>query len=403
MNTENAPQIRRTSLNCDSKMKKKILFVTDQPKALRGLRKVLAPLRSQWQMDFAQTDSDALTILADSSYDAVATDMQPVETQGYRLLDRVGKLYPSVVRIFLTGRFDSGRVLESLGAAHFFLSKPFEAEKFKLTLERAFFMRSLLADRSLIELISRIDTLPSVPSLYHEVVFEAQLPNGSLAKVADIISKDVSMSAKLLQVVNSALFGFPGQVSSILRAVSLLGIENIKALILSLKIFTCCHPKNIPGYSLSGLWGHSLAVAMAARTMVTQQGLPQSSIDEAFMAGMLHDVGKIVLINKLPGECLKISELVNASGCKLYVAENEILGADHAQLGAYLMTIWGLSQATVEAIAYHHCPGKSSNRSFGPLTAVHLADALEHSATGQGADKGLDVEYLKNIGIYESD
>ncbi|MGC9195755.1 MAG: HDOD domain-containing protein, partial [Syntrophobacteraceae bacterium] len=244
-------------LNRDSKMKKKILFVTDQPKALRGLRKALAPLRSQWQMDFAQTESEALTKLAGCSYDAVATDMQPPGTLGYRFLERVGKLYPDVVRIFLTGHSDTDRVLESLGAAHFFLSKPFEAEKLRITLEHAFSMRALLADPSLIKLISRIDSLPSVPSLYHEVVLEAQSPNGSLAKVADIISKDVSMSAKLLQVVNSALFGFPGQVSSILRAVSLLGIENIKALILSLKIFTCCHPKNIPGYSLAALWEHS--------------------------------------------------------------------------------------------------------------------------------------------------
>jgi HD-like signal output (HDOD) protein/ActR/RegA family two-component response regulator len=388
-------------LNRDSKMKKKILFVTDQPKALRGLGRVLAPLRSQWQMDFVQTDSEALTKLAGCSYDAVATDV--AGAQGQRLLERVGKLYPGVVRILLTGHSDSDRVLESLGAAHFILSKPFEAQKLKIILERAFSMRALLADQALIKLISRIDSLPSVPSLYHEVVLEAQSPNGSLAKVADIISKDVSMSAKLLQVVNSALFGFPGQVSSILRAVSLLGIENIKALILSLKIFTCCLPKNIPGYSLSGLWAHSLAVALSARTIATQEGLAQSKIDEAFLAGMLHDVGKIVLIDKLPNECLKISELAKTSGCDLHVAENEILGVTHAQLGAYLMTIWGLSQSTVEAIAYHHCPGRSSEQTFGPLTAVHLADALEHSGAGGKEDKGLDVEYLKNIGIYEND
>ncbi|MGC9194711.1 MAG: HDOD domain-containing protein [Syntrophobacteraceae bacterium] len=109
------------------------------------------------------------------------------------------------------------------------------------------------------------------------------------------------------------------------------------------------------------------------------------------------------MINKLPNECLKISEFANANGCELHLAENQILGVTHAQLGAYLMTIWGLSQSTVEAIAYHHCPGRCANQTFGPLTAVHLADALEHSGAGGGEDKGLDVEYLKNIGIYESD
>jgi HD-like signal output (HDOD) protein len=315
------------------------------------------------------------------------------------LLERVRKLHPGVVRVILSGRSDEKKVLESIGLAHFFLSKPCEAKRLKSMLTRACGMSGLLSDESLVKLISRIDSLPSMPSLYREVVEEAQSKNGSLAKVADIISKDVAMSAKLLRVVNSAFFATPGEVSSIIRAVNMLGLENIKSLILTIKIFTGSHPKDSPCYSLSSLWSHSIAVGMIARGIATQEGFSQDLIDEALMAGMLHDVGKVVLMDKLGKECREISGLVKASGCRLWEAEQKIVGTTHAQVGAYLMGLWGLSESAVEAIAFHHCPGKSANESFGTLTVIHLANSVEHGGRGGKKSDRLDIEYLEKLGI----
>ncbi len=378
-------------------MKKKILFVDDEPGVLDYLRRTLRSKRAEWEMEFAGSGPEALALMAAKPYDVVAADMRMPGMDGPVLLGRVKELHPRSVRIFLAEEVDKD--LGAIGLAHYFLRKPCEPGELKSMIERACSMRALLTDPSLVELLSRIDSLPSLPSLYQEVVREAQSPDGSLARVGDIISKDVGMSAKLLQVVNSAFFGSPGEVSSIMRAVNLLGLENIKALILTIKIFTCSHSANLSCYSLASLWGHSIAVGMIARGIATQEGFSQNRIDEALMAGMLHDVGKVILMEKFPGECRKICELVKSRGCELFEAEQKILGTTHARVGAYLMGLWGLSESAVEAIAFHHCPRNSTDESFGTLAVVHLANAEEHSEGGAKQRRGVDAEYLKKLGI----
>ncbi len=360
-------------------------------------------MRPEWKVDFCGSASDVLVETAKEAYDVVVAEVNTPGAEGEGVAEHLRRLHPGSARIIVLDHLEWDGIIEPRGPGHFFLFKPFEAEKLKAAISRACSMRTLLGDQALVELISRIDSLPSIPSLYEEVVREARSQEGSLAKVADIISKDVGMSAKLLQVVNSALFGFSGQVSSIVRAVNLLGLENIKALILSLKVFTSSHTKSFPCYSLPTLWEHSISVAMTARSIATQEGFSQAMIDEAFMAGMLHDVGKAVLLDKLPDECRNISEMVKEKGCGLLDAEQARLGTTHARVGAYLMGMWGLSESTVEAIAFHHFPGRSGNEKFGILTVVHLANAMEHGGGKAKKSEGLDAGYMEKLGISEGD
>ena len=223
--------------------------------------------------------------------------------------------------------------------------------------------------------------------------------DGSLARVGDIISKDVGMSAKLIQLVNSAFFGLPTRVSSTVRAVNLLGLETIKTLILTIKIFSQFDRAGLPCYSISSLLDHSISTGIFARSIAAQEDLGQNRIDEAFMAGMLHDIGKLILLDKLPERRLEISDACNSSACCLWEAEQNVLGTTHAQIGAYLMGIWGLPESLVEAIAFHHCPGTCSNRSFGTLAVIHLANSAEHCAHGEKSTKRLDLSYLEELEI----
>jgi HD-like signal output (HDOD) protein len=184
-----------------------------------------------------------------------------------------------------------------------------------------------------------------------------------------------------------------------MRAVNLLGLETIKSLILSIKIFS---QFDHPGMtSLSSLWDHSISTAMIARSMATQRDLTQNQIDEAFMAGLLHDVGKLILLDKLPEKRQEISNILGSNVCQLWEAEQKVLGTTHAPVGAYLMGIWGLSESLFEAIAFHHCPGKCSNNSFGTLTIVHLANSIEHCDRDKESTKRLDLGYLEKLGISE--
>jgi putative nucleotidyltransferase with HDIG domain len=383
-------------------MKKRILFVDDEYKVLDGLRKKLRGMRSEWEMEFAASGQEALEVLTGKSFHVVATDMRMPGMDGCQLLERVKNLHPQVVRIIFSEYSDKDLILNSSGLTHQFLAKPCDAQALKKTLARAGAVRELIEDESLINVISKIESLPSLPSLYQEVVEEVNSPNGSLARVGEIISTDVGMSAKLLQLVNSAFFGLPAPVSSTVRAVNLLGLETIKTLILTIKIFSQFDCAGLPSYFISSLLDHSISTGILARSIATQEDLEQNRIDQAFMAGLLHDIGKLILLDKLPSKCLEISDAVNSGDYQLWEAEQKVLGTSHAQVGAYLMGIWGFPESVVEAIAFHHCPSKCSNSSFGILSVIHLANASEHDDHAKNNGNRLDTDYLDKLGIVDT-
>jgi HD-like signal output (HDOD) protein/ActR/RegA family two-component response regulator len=381
--------------------KKRILFVDDEPKVLEGLQRMLRSMRHEWDMAFAGGGAEALEMLKNGTFNVIVTDMRMPGMDGYQLLNQVKELYPQIVRFILSGHSDKDMILKSIAPVHQYITKPCDPAELKATIARTCALRDLLDDKFLVQLVSSIDHLPSLPALYTEVLNEINSPTGSLNKIGEIISKDVAMSAKILQLVNSAFFGLPKHVATPHRAVCLLGVDTIKALTLSVKIFSQFSQSKLTGYSISNLWNHSILTGVLARSIATNEDRSQSEIDEAFMAGLLHDVGKLILLDKLPQKSLEIVKLANSTNCYLWEAEQKILGTTHAQVGAYLIGIWGLSESIVEAIAFHHSPGKCPNDRFSILSAVHLADVLEQ---GEGADEktkptaGLDMVYLTRIG-----
>lgn len=380
-------------------MKKKIIFVDDDPKELKSLQKMLSGMDAEWEMTFAAGASEALEILRKESFHVLVTGIGAVRAYGGEFLSCIMDLYPQIVRILISNRPDQTSTLKTAIPAHQYLLKPVNLEILKTSIARACAMRGLLEDELLMDAISRMESLPSLPSLYIEVVAEMNSPNCSLKKVGEIISKDLGMSAKILQLANSAFFGHPQQVTSISGAILFLGVESIKALVLSVKVFSLFDCSHAPDFSIAKLWDHSISTGMIARSIATQNDLDQGKIDEAFMAGLLHDVGKLVLWDRIPHKYLEIAAMEKTSGCLFWEAEQKTLGTTHAQVGAYLMALWGLSESLVDAIAFHHFPNKSPNQGFSTLSIVHLANSLEHGKKADGAEYGLDRDYLEKLGF----
>ena len=376
---------------------KKILFVDDETRILDGLQRMLRGMRNEWQMVFASSGLEALQILESDSFDVIVTDMRMPGMDGCQLLNEVKRTYPRVVRIILSGHSDKEKVLNSIGPVHQYLSKPCDAEVLKSTVARASAMRHLLENESLITLISTIESLPSLPSLYTEIIEEVNLPDSSIARVGEIISKDVGMSAKILQLVNSSFFGLPTHVSNPARAVALIGLETVKALVLTVKIFSQFSRSDLPGYStIANLWDHSVATGFLAKDIATSLNLGQTEIDDSFLAGLVHDLGKLILLDKLPTACDEVAKLASSTGCLPVEAEQRVVGTTHAQIGAYLLGIWGFSDSIVDGVAFHHCPGECPNNGLSSLTAVHLANGLEHRNNHVNIDEAasFDLEYL---------
>jgi len=385
-------------------MKRKILFVDDEPNVLQGLKRMLRGMRNEWDMVFAEGGEEAMRILEGDSFEVLVTDMRMPGMHGAELLKRVKNKYPEIVRIVLSGHSDQELILKSVRTAHQYLSKPCDAETLKNTVSRACALRALLKDETLKQVVSNIDTLPSLPRLYQEIMAELQSENASIESIAKIISGDVGMSAKILQMVNSAFFALPRHIESIAQAVNLLGLETIKALVLSAQIFSQFENKGVSESFLEKLWSHCMGTAAFAKVIAKEEHLSREMADDAFLAGMLHDVGKLILSTGLSDKYSAIVKRAGENGASLREIEQEELGTTHGAVGAYLMGLWGFADNVVEAIAFHHTPDACPAKTMGGLAAVHAANALEHALGPEGMkmeEASLDREFLDQAGVGE--
>lgn len=381
-------------------MKKRILFVDDDPNVLQGLQRMLRSMRKEWSMEFATSGLEALEMLGESPFDVVVSDMRMPGMDGAQLLTEIKKSYPRVVRVVLSGQSDQEAILRSVGPAHQYLSKPCDPEVLKATVTRACALHDLLADETLKQLVSQMESLPSMPSLYHELMEELQSGDASMQRVGQIISKDIGMTAKILQLVNSAFFGLPRHVSSPTEAAIFLGIDIVKALVLSLHVFSQFDQSKLRPFSIDEIQRHSLATGALAKAIAEEQDAEPMIVDHTFMAGLLHDAGKLVLAANLPDQYEDVLVKVGDDDVALHEAERQTFGVTHAEVGATLLGLWGLPDPIVEAVAYHHRPNACVGSTFSPLTAIHVANVLEHESRNRnGTGVELDLEYLERLNL----
>lgn len=384
---------------------KRILFVDDETQVLQGLQRMLRPLRKDWDMHFSESAGKALQLMQESAlFDVVVTDMRMPQMDGAKLLAQVMELYPHTVRIVLTGHTDNETIFRAAGLSHQFLSKPCEAETLKNVVESAFALREYLSNDRLQQLLTRITTIPSIPDLYLQLLREMRKPDPSLKSLAEVIEQDFGMCAKLLHFVNSAHFGLSHPISSPMQAINYIGLNNLKTLILGNGIFSSVDAARLPkGFSINLLWQHSLKVAAFARAIAKAENVDAKALDDAYMAGLLHDSGTLVLANNMPVQYQAVLDLVRTKKLTLDEAEAEILGASHAEVGAYLLALWGLPDALVGAVAFHQRPSLALGKGFSTLAIVHVADALFWELEQQDNPERsmLDLEYLAQCGVVD--
>ena len=384
-------------------MKHRILFVDDEPHLLEGLKRLLRPMRQEWDMSFVPGGQEALAFLEHTPVDVVVSDVRMPIINGIQLLTEVRQRYPRTVRILLSGQSDEAMTWGAIGPAHQYLAKPCDADVLKGTIDRTCTLGDLLGNTELQQLVSQVDSLPTLPHLYLELEKSLQEPDCSLKRVAAVIGKDVGMIAQILKLVNSAFFGAQKHISDLIQAVLFLGVETVKTLVLSLQIFQQLEAKVASGFTLDRFCRHSLAVGEYARKIMVAEKATVQMIEETFTAGMLHDLGVLVLASYFPDRYQETLMLAQRQKIPLHEAERQTLGSSHAEVGAYLLGLWGLTTPIVEAVAFHHDPVRSSHGQFSPLTAVHVANALV-SAEGDGLlasgiTPQLHVEYLEQLGL----
>jgi len=381
-------------------MMKRILFVDDESNVLQGLRRMLRPLRDAWEIETAESGDAALKLLQESAFDVIVSDMRMPGMSGTELLTRVREKYPQMVRIMLSGESDQENLMRAVDCTHQYLSKPCDAATLKATVDHACALKNFLENAPLRRLVSRLHSLPSLPVLYTQVVQELSSPEPSIEKISRIITRDPGMTAKLLQLVNSSFFSFYTHVTDPSRAIMILGLDKIRSLVLSIHIFTSLKDAESERFNLQALWDHNLMTAQCAKRISASFSGDTKFQEQAYMAGLLHDIGKIILIANLPGDFEKVFS-PQPETASAHDAEIAAFGAGHGETGAYLLGLWGLPPEIVQAVAFHHNPGTAPDPSPSPLTCVHAANCLlaEKQPLPYQSAAILDADYLARLGV----
>jgi putative nucleotidyltransferase with HDIG domain len=382
-------------------IRKRLLFVDDELLVLDALRGALRDMRFEWETSLVDGGPDGLPKPEHKKYDAIATDTRIPVTDGTPSLEEVQNHHEDVRRVLPSAQSNKESILHSQVTTHQFLKKPSDTEDLKLRLNLAFSMRDAVENGILKTMVGRLRSMPSLPNLYNELTSALASPDTSLSQLERIIEKDLGMATKILQLANSAFVAARSQVSTLKQAIALIGTDAIRTLALSVHVFSQFEGSSAVKEHLPSLWEHSAAVASLARQIAATENQPGPIREQSFTAGLLHDIGRAILLAELPKEYLPILAQAAADPAEVLPLETETFGCTHAQIGAYLLSTWGLPPELVHVVALHHRPSDEARSQFSPLTAVHCADVIAGGNSPATCDGVLDTVYLERLGLTE--
>lgn len=332
----------------------RVLFVDDEGHILDGLRRGLRTMRNTWEMHFVTSGKDALTMLAELDVHVVVSDMRMPEMNGRELLQEVAARYPQVLRIILSGYAEQQLLCEALPFAHRFLSKPCETELLIDVIQRAVELRRLLSSEALRTLVAGMRELPCLPAKYQELQRSLASENASLAEVAFVVKQDPGLSCKVLRLGASSFFTTRRNVDTVESAIEVLGLETVAVLSLAIGAFELFTSKSKSGFSIEKCFQHSVNVARYTTLIGQAIGLSRKSCELLYTVALFHDIGKVLLSVHFPRDYADILTRAVEQNLPAWQLEQSTFSVTHAELGAYLLGLWGFSEGIVELVATHH-------------------------------------------------
>jgi HD-like signal output (HDOD) protein len=361
-----------------------ILFVDDEVGLLEGLSSRLYQHRNEWHMEYAGSAAEALAFIGGQHFDVIVTDLRMPGMDGCALLEQVAEKCPDAARIVLSGYATEEQSAHVVPLAHQYLSKPCEPARLESVIDRCLKLKDQLAEPALRGLIGRIRTLPSPPLAYQRIIECMSSSSANIRDVARIVESDVALSAKVLQVANSAFFRIPRKVTRIEQAVVHLGFGAIRTLALSSSLFGKPLSRSVLDIERVQQQSHRMAAAAEALADTPPER------DDAFLAGMLHECGTLILAQACPQDLERARDLSAREGLIEARAQERILGASHAEVGAYLLGLWGLPYPIIEAVAHHHRPDRIGNDATVAIRVAAAQVLLDEYSVRADAARELD-------------
>jgi putative nucleotidyltransferase with HDIG domain len=374
-------------------MKLRVLFVDDEPRVLEGFEDLLWGYSQKWDMVFAPSGASALSHMEKAPFDVIVADMRMPEMDGITLLRAVRDRHAETIRIVLSGHSEMDGLLPALPVLHQFLYKPCEPRVLGETIERVLKLRTLVGNITIRKAIGRLEGLPTLSMAYRDLRSMLAQYHPPAASIARIIRQDIGMSAKILQLANSAFFGLGRRITHIEDAVAYLGIELIGQLIPA-SIFDNTH--QCTDDFLRKSHAHALITAEIASAIMSHD---RRLAADAWAAGFLHDIGKLVLASEFPEYAAAAGSEPECADGPGHQIETELYGVTHAEVGAYLLGIWGLPEQVVDAVANHHVPRRPEQPNLDVTAAVHAADSLACECQSSGHLSTRTSDLLRSLGL----
>jgi HD-like signal output (HDOD) protein len=389
------PQRRTTAL--------RILYLEEDPTLVAQLIHYLGN-KTEWEVAHAKNPQEARAISAKQPIDVALISATMIDTDPVAVAEDLTKVHKKITIFVLAPDADSGGGLAYASGRFQWLTKPCPPEALISAIERMASLVSWLTNNTTIDLVAGLHSLPTIPSNYQGVIRAIHSPHSSVQDIAAAVEKDMGITSRVLQVANSAYYGYSKKITSPMEASMLLGIDTLKSLVRYTHVLNNFPQTPATNAVFDQVWRHSAGVAAVARKIVLLHTQDEGLGDEAFTAALLHDIGKVVLTSLKSDEYKAVIRQAAETNTLLNSVERIKLQTTHAETGAYLLSLWGIPFSILEAVAWHHYPRECKNKNFSALTAVHIANVAEHRRNVTDDKKNipqLDELYLREVGVWD--
>ena len=383
----------------------KILIVDNQPKVYQGLKRVLWTQKPDWDLFYAENGQKALELIDEQKFDVIVSDIKMPVMNGSELLNHIYTKQPDIIRIVLSGKCDQDSAFKLVSTTHLFLAKPCDPKTFINFIERAMKNKLILNNPIIIKIINSIQSIPSMPDTYLKLTSVLQKDNANINTIVEIISNDVALAAKILQMVNSAFFSLNWHVTNLSQAINVLGIDTLKMLVLSYGLLQKFEVKKVGKLSIDALWKENTKVAFLAKELAMKSNESNQIVEEVFVSSLLLKIGILLLAKNYNLKFEQAIKIATETSTFLTDAEKRIYACSHAEIGAYLLSIWGLPGEIVDAVAFHMYPQYDEFRSSNVLLYAHYASSYvgASSMIVPNPHARFNMPFLEAMGIKETD
>ncbi len=384
-------------------MKYNLLFVDDEAQILEGIQDSLRKYRKQWNMTFVCGGEAAIVELTLKQFDVIICDMRMPQVDGVDVLTYAKVHFPATIRIVLSGYSEIEHTIVVSSLAHRYLTKPCDKNELEAVIQRCMDVSEKLNNSIVKEIGGSIDLLPVNDEHYQRILAQLDNDKTPLSEIAETIESDIALTSKLLHLVNSAFFRRQRKIESAKEAVTYLGADLVKTMVMANQFFSLaeCLP-NIDSSWVSRLQKHSWLAASIAKKLMTDT----DHAEAAFTATLLHEVGALALAAERSDLLAKLMSSKNSEFYHDEYSSNDYQSGKQKslqeELGAYLLNLWGMPFNIVEAVAFYKRPSEREYDSFDTVGTVHVANYLAEICMAEDIDdcnlSALDYVYLESVG-----